>query len=331
MLISNKLKMIKKNKNVVTVYFGNDWSKETPLLKDEPTRISFEYWHKKGLEQGVQMYRASIKWYNKDKNIFEKAWAYRDGKWMKITEPIKPDMIFDKIAGKYDYQLFDFKMDLIAKNKVKFFNHPIFRVSTDNKLTQYLVLKEFMPDSFLATNEKELGTVLNKIKTTKVVVKPLHGSGGFGIIIDKKNNIKNKEIKYPVFVQEFIKSEKGIPGFSKKDEVADLRMIYINNKCIYSLSRIAKKGSLFTNFHQGASVVLVPENKIPESVKKMAGEIVKKLSVFPEANYSLDFVFTNEGNPILIEMNTTPGLDLLHIVGDEKIKQKNFEEFIKIL
>ena len=63
----------------------------------------------------------------------------------------------------------------------------------------------------------------------------------------------------------------------------------------------------------------------------MSKKITEKLSVYPEANYSLDFIFTNSGQPILVEMNTTPGFDLLHIVGNEKIKSKNFNSFIKVL
>ena len=275
------------------------------------------------------MTRGSRKWYEKEKNIFKKAWAYRDKKWIKIKKPIKPDLIFDKIMGKRNYELLDFKVEV--SKKTKFFNNPLFRVTVDNKLTQYLILSEYMPKSFLANDKKELKRAIEKVKSNKVVVKPFHGSGGFGIRIDNKKNILKYRFNYPVFVQEFIKSEKGIPGFSKKREVADLRMIYMNHKLIYSLSRIAKKGSLFTNFHQGAVAVLVPQKKIPKSVKKMARKIVRKLSVFPEANYSLDFIFTNTGKPLLVEMNTTPGFDLLHIVGDEKIKERNFKEFISVL
>lgn len=318
-----------REKNIVTVYYGDDWKKKVPLESAPPTRESFEDWHERGLKHGIAMYRGSIRWYDEKKGTFKKAWAYRDKKWIKIKKPIKPDMIFDKIMGKRNYQLFDFK--LRVSNKVKFFNSPLFRVAVDSKLTQYLILEEFMPKSLLATNKKHLVEAVRKINTDKVVVKPFHGSGGFGIKIGKKNEVLKSRFKYPVFVQEFIKSEKGIPGFSKKKEVADLRMIYVNHKLIYALSRIAKRGSLFTNFHQGAVAVLVPQKKIPKAVKEMAKKIVNKLSVFPEANYSLDFIFTNSGKPFLVEMNTTPGFDLLHIVGDEKIKEKNFKEFISIL
>lgn len=320
---------MKKMKNVVVVYFGSDWKRKVPLQKAVSTRISFEDWHERGLKNGVAMYRASINWYDPRKNVFKKSWAYRNKRWIKVTTPIKPDLIFDKIMGKRDYQMFNFKLEL--SKKVKIFNHPLFRTMLDNKLAQYLILGEYMPKSVLATNKKEFLDAFKKIPSSKMVVKPLYGSGGFGIIIDEKNKLKKTKINYPVFIQEFIRSEKGIPGFSKKNEIADLRMIFMNHKFIYALSRIAKKGSLFTNFHQGATAILFPQKHIPLSLDKTVKLIVNKLSIFPEANYSLDFIFDNYGRPFLVEMNTTPGFDLLNIVGNKQIKEKNFKEFISVI
>jgi glutathione synthase/RimK-type ligase-like ATP-grasp enzyme len=317
-----------QTKKIVVIYNEDDWAVEIPF-SSAPTRESFEDWHERGLGNGIEMYRANIDWYNTETGVFEKSWAYRNKKWLKLTDPIKPDLIFDKLAGKYDYSLFDFKMRL--SQDVKIFNHPLFRTMLDNKLSQAMFLGEFMPKSLLATNRRELDSVIKKITSSKVVIKPLYGSGGFGILIEEKNELSYDKISFPVLVQEFVKSENGIPGFSKNKEVADLRMIFINHKLIYSLSRIAKDGSLFTNFHQGATAILVPEEKIPSSAKNMAEKIIQKLSIYPEANYSLDFIFTNSGEPILVEMNTTPGFDLLHIVGTEELKEKHFQEFIKII
>jgi glutathione synthase/RimK-type ligase-like ATP-grasp enzyme len=320
---------MKESKKIVVVYYGSDWDDKTPLSNAVTTRESFEDWHERGLKSGIGFYRASITWYDEKKNIFKKSWAYRNKRWLKIKTPIKPDLIFDKIMGKRDYAMFDFKMRTCGK--VKWFNSPLFRTVADNKLNQYLIFKEFMPKSFLATSRKELIESLRKISSKKVVIKPFYGSGGFGILIQEKQKALKAKIEYPVLVQEFVTSERGIPGFSKKTEVSDLRMVFMNHKLIYALSRIAAKGSLFTNFHQGATAVLVPETKIPKTAKEAAKKIIEKLSLFPEANYSLDFLFSNTGKPLLMEMNTTPGFDLLHIVGDEKIKDKNFKEFIKVL
>lgn len=315
-------------KKIVVIYDGNDWNKKIPF-DSVPTRNSFQDWHEKGLKNNIEMFRASIDWLDAKKMSFKKGWAYRNKKWVKVNRAVKPDLIFDKIAGKFDYGLFDLKMKICEK--IKIFNHPLFRTMFDNKMSQYIFLKEFMAESFLASNKNDFDNCLKKITTKKVVIKPLYGSGGFGVLIDNKEAFRNKRLSYPVLVQNFISSTKGIPGFSQRKQIADLRMIFMNHKFIYALSRIAKSGSLFTNFHQGAKAILVPEEFIPDSIKKISKKIVGKLKIFPEANYSLDFMFADKGSPILVEINTTPGLDLLHLVATEKIKDKNFQEFIKIL
>ena len=76
---------------------------------------------------------------------------------------------------------------------------------------------------------------------------------------------------------------------------------------------------------------MILENKIPISLKEMAEVINKKISVFSNAQYSLDFIFDNNGKPYFIEMNTTPGIDLVTLLGDEKTKQENFESIIELL
>ena len=318
-----------RRKKIIVIYKGDDWKKSVPLESAPETRISFEDWHRRGLKHGVEMFRASIQWYDSEKNVFKKAWAFRDEKWIKVHTPTKPDVLFDKVMGKRNYELFDWK--IAVSRQVRIFNHPLFRTSVDSKLAQYLLFADFMPKTFLATDSTALRQAINRVSTRKVVLKPIHGSGGEGIFIGTKKQARRLRIQPPILVQEFIKSTHGIPGFSKKSEVADLRMIYMNHKFVYALSRVAKKGSLFTNFHQGAHAVIVPQGAIPKSARALTRKIIKKLSFFPEVNYSLDFIFTNTGKPLLVEMNTTPGFDLLQIVGNEKIKEKNFVEFLSAI
>ncbi len=306
----------------------DDWNKKTPFSKkNEETRLSFEDWYDRAGEYNMKFYRASIEWFNKATGTFSKAWTFENGKWIKVSTPIKVHAIYDKTVGKNDYITLDEKMNIYSK--IPILNHPLFRTITNNKLSQYMLFGEYMPKTLLANNKKELSDTFTHIDGSQVVIKPLHGSGGFGIFIGKKSDALKKRLTYPVITQEFITSTKGIPGFSQKDEVADLRLIYTDHKLVYALSRIAKKGSLFTNFHQGANAVLVPKNKIPHSVQIMARNITQKLAPFKHNHYSLDFIFDDNKKPILVEMNTTPGFDLLRIVGTEKTKKLNFELFVK--
>jgi len=320
MLINNFLK--KFMKNLVIVYFGDDWHRDIPI-KSDLTREAIKGWMKMGEDIGVAVYRASISWYDKEKNIFTKAWTFRNGNWLKIENPVTPDLIYDKVASSHDYELFNLKKEIARK--VRIFNDPQFRAIAGNKVSQYVLFGEFMPKSFISNNEKELKESIRKIKSSKVVIKPLYGCGGDGIIIDEKEKVFEYEYIFPVLVQEFIVSEKGIPGFSKKDEISDLRMVFNHHKLTYALSRIAKPGSLFTNLHQGASGVMVPEEAIPESVKKIVKKIIRRLKVFPKAQYSLDFMFDNNGKPYLVELNTTPGMDLIYTLGTPEIISENFK------
>ena len=315
-------------KNVVVIYWGDDWNLKVPI-SNEITRHAFEQWHVLGLEKNIEMFRASIDWYDFEKNVFRKAWAFRNGKWIKIKSDIKPHLVYDKVAGRHDFIAFDKKLRM--SSKVKMFNNPLFRMMVNNKLSQYAIFGKFMPMSFVAMNKEDLARIFSKIESKKIVVKPLYGSGGKGIVIDQKEKAIKKKYAYPVLVQEFIVSEKGIPGFSKNKEISDLRLVYMNHKLSYALSRIAKKGSLFTNLHQGASGVVVPEKYISKEVKNISKSIIKKLEMFPQAQYSLDFIFSNSGKAYLVEMNTTPGIDLITILGNEKIVRQNFDEFVAIV
>jgi glutathione synthase/RimK-type ligase-like ATP-grasp enzyme len=281
------------------------------------------------LEKNIQMYRASVEWYDLEKKIFTKAWAFRDKKWQRIEKSIRADLIYDKTPGAREHDLFALKM-VMSRDSIMF-NSPLFRTMVDNKLSQYALFSEHMPQTLVVSNDKELNESVDKIVSKKIVAKPLQGSGGFGIVIGEKEVILKEAFTYPMLLQEFIKNDNGIPGFSKEGELADLRITYINHEPLYALSRIAQNGSLFTNMHQGATSKRVPLEKIPENVWEIAEKIVAKLKMFARAQYSLDFFFAEGGKPFFIEMNTVPGLCLIEDLHDPELQQKDFEAFVDIL
>lgn len=320
--------MEKLEKNIVVIYTGDDWDREVPISYEQ-TRKAFEKWQTMALEKNIQMYRASVEWYDQERNVFTRAWAFRDGKWQKMEKDIKADLIYDKTPGAREHELFEIKT-LMSKNSTMF-NNPLFRGMVDNKLSQYALFSKHMPQTLVASNETELQEAVEKIKTSKVVAKPLQGSGGFGIVIDEKEELLKNSFTYPMLLQEFIKNDNGIPGFSGEGELADLRITYMNHEPLYALSRIAQGGSLFTNMHQGATSVRVPLEKIPQSVLDVTEKIVSKLKMFARAQYSLDFFFSEDGTPYFIEMNTVPGLCLIEALNDSKLQRRDFEAFISMM
>jgi len=313
-------------KNVVVLYnLEAEWGEETPLKNSPETRASFEDFYDFARTLGFNFFRADVAWFDKEHGYFEKAWTFDQGRWQHVEKPVVPDAVFDKVAGKYDYELFPLKMEMQKRFPVV--NSPLFRTLFDNKLAQYLAFGEHMPRSFLAENEDQFKKNIKLLATEKVVIKELYGSGGKQVSIGEKAGLKIKNPAYPFLLQEFIETA-GVPEVSSPGDVADLRLVYINNELIYALSRIAKSGSLFTNFHQGAQAVLVPVEKIPDSCLAVAQAINKKLFLSTNINYSLDFMFTKEGEPLFIEMNTTPGFDLLRLVGTPTIKENYYRKLL---
>ena len=250
------------------------------------------------------------------------------GKWIRVESPIFPDAVFDKVSGKYDYSLFELKQRMTQKFPVN--NSPLFRTLLNNKLAQYLAFSKFMPTTYVAENKIQLEGAVVQIRTEKIVLKEVYGSGGKQVSITDKISAQKTALSFPLIIQEFIETS-GIPKFSPKGSVADLRLVYVNNTFIYALSRIAKNGSLLTNFHQGAHVVFVPSKTIPRNCLELSEKIREKLKLFQKVSYSLDFMFDTMERPFFIEMNTTPGFDLLHMVTPPEVRQHYYEETLHSL
>ena len=269
-------------KAMVIIYDSDDWENESPLSGVPETRASFEDFYLYAAAKGWRVYRASTKWFDRKNFFFNKGWTYSESGWEKVTSPIIPDAVFDKVAGKRDYSLFGLKMKM--GGKIPVINSPLFRTAFDNKLSQYLAFREFMPVSFLAENQHQFTTALDSVSSDKVVVKEIYGSGGKEVSIETKTTLRDGlSLSFPVLVQEFIETG-GIPEFSEPGEIADLRLVYVGNHLVYALTRIAASGSLFTNFHRGATAKIVPSERIPSDCLALAERIRGKLGLFDRTN-----------------------------------------------
>lgn len=315
-------------KKIVFIYQGDDWYKEIPI-KSDSARSAFEDWHIRGISEGIEFFRANIDWYDLKKGVFLKSWAFRDGRWLKIEADLEPDMVFDKVAGDASCKVFELKQKIAQQHF--FFNDPTFRLIFNNKFTQYLVLGEWMAETKMIVSRHDFFKEIKSIPGEMLVLKEAHGSGGNKVLIEEKGIIDIEKIKFPVLAQEFIEARSGMPKIVSDEDISDLRLVFINHELIYSLSRIAKRGSLFTNFHQGANAVFIERKDLPKEVLDMSAKIIEKLKFFPKAHYSLDFIFDQERKPVLLEINTAPGFSLLHFLGTDKLKEENFRTFIDLL
>lgn len=307
-------------KNIVVLYSGDDWDEMT---LSQTTKTSFENFHRIGLENGIAFFRSSIDWYDKERGVFKKAWAFRKEEWIRVDEDIKPAGVLDKTIGEKNSLFMETKLAMLSNFPVV--NHPFFSLLLDNKFYQALLFEELMPKTVLAHNLEELTHQIQKLKGSRIVLKPLSGSGGNGVLILSRESLP-EDLLFPLIAQEFLEAYPGIPGFSKETSVADLRLVYIGGKLLYALSRVAKGDSLLTNFHKGAAVVRVPLEAIPQAALTLAEKVSARLALFPRGTFSVDIMYNLEEIPFLIEINTKPGFDLLYLMDDIKLTERYFEQ-----
>ena len=174
----------------------------------------------------------------------------------------------------------------------------------EDKLKTYELFTEFCPQTFLVKNEAELKIALEKIPSEKKVIKPRDMACGEGVQIDNIEKILVSKKKFPLLVQEFIDTSKGIPNLI--DGIHDFRVILINGEIILSFIRTPPPNSLIANIAQGGSVHEVPLTKIPTNIHKITKKIDSQFTEFSRA-YSIDFGFENNV-PKLIEMNSQPAI-----------------------
>ncbi|MCX6761703.1 MAG: ATP-grasp domain-containing protein [Candidatus Moranbacteria bacterium] len=289
-------------KKVMILFGKSDWKKAKPF-SNKDYQYSYEYFYSLCKKNEIQMYRASYEWYDYEKHLFKYAWIYEGegGNWKKVKN-IQPDLIYDKTKARLEVY---HKKELISA-KYQFINDLNFTRLVDDKFTTSLIFAKWSKKSWLIKNSCELKNILPKIKSSKIVLKPLSESGGKDVqIIDKKNASKIK-IEKENIAQEFIDSSCGVPGVSKK--MHDLRLVFINNKLIYSYIREPREGSLLANLAQGGSLIIVPKEKLPKSLRPIIAYANEVFTTFEPRVYSIDLMFDENKKPWIVELNSMPGL-----------------------
>jgi glutathione synthase/RimK-type ligase-like ATP-grasp enzyme len=314
-------------KKVLILFGKNNWRKSKPF-KNEKYMYSYEYFYELCRKNGIQIYRASYQWYDYRKHIFKHAWIFekKNGGWMK-TDKIKPDLVFDKTKTRPEVE---YKKSLIGES-YKIFNNPIFTALIDNKLYTGHLFPEWTKGNQLIQNDRDLQAALSKVKGEKAVVKPLDLSGGENVIIGKKKEIlsevkkRRTELKNYI-VQEFINSSRGIPGITKG--VHDLRLVFINNRLIYSYYRKPAEGSLLANLAQGGTMAIVPLHKLPKNLKPIIKRAADIFSVYGSNIYTVDVMFDEKRKPWIVELNSMPGM--YFEPGQEKTRKYFYKELLKV-
>lgn len=148
----------------------------------------------------------------------------------------------------------------------------------------------------LATDE-EITSFLKKVGSRKYLIKPNRGQGGWGISVHDKNK----------FLEFWHKQrESGDVDYLLQPYIEDkieYRLFFIGNRMSVMLEREAEEG-VPANFSQGGKARVIP---VPSRFQFMLKDLIKKSG----AQYgAIDLLLTKNG-PMILELNTTPGIEQL--------------------
>lgn len=300
----------------ILILFEGRTEETNPFGKNETLKRVYERLFRIAEKKNVRLFRAGIK--NFKKGIFSTAWEYKR-KWIKLRN-VSPDLIYDKCAASQEYN----RIKLEIQKYVRMINSPELSRIADDKALTVKIFPSISPRTFLINNNAQLKKQLKKIRTSKVVIKPISGSGGAGVIFLERNKLLKRQFetkRFPAVLQEFIDTSSGIKGVIKG--VHDLRSVIINGNIHHSLLRLAKKGSLACNIARGAKERYLPKNKTPRSVKIMVRKIDNRLRRYGKRIYCIDFMVDQNQKLWLVELNSRPGL---YGYTKENGYPKNFHE-----
>ena len=251
-------------------------------------------------KQGWEVYVLTRKTYQGE-GIFVGAWLFDKNRFKLLKKTIKIDLVYDRTAGVKFPPEKDSKMAIV--------NQLNFKILCWDKWLAYQEISSLMPKTFWVGGKENLASILPKMKTDWVVLKPFNGLKGLGIFIGpKKEALKfqfPEEFKKYI-AQEFIDTSEGIPQIV--NGLHDLRVAIINGKPVWGHVRVPPQGSFKANAAGGGILKEVDYELIPKSAKNIVTKVANKFyQKYDNPIFSLDFGFDEKGQPWLFEINDQIG------------------------
>lgn len=228
---------------------------------------------------------------------FSNSWQF-DGLELRETGQVKLDVIFDKGNGS----------DLIINDGTPVLNSKkVNEICVDKWLT-YKLLESDCPKTFLVNSSDQFQKALKLIDSSTVVIKPVDGECGIGVVIGSKINALSQihVNAFPMLVQEFIDSSSGIPNIVSG--IHDLRVVILDGMLQYAFVRSPQSGGLKANVALGGTLKQVDLVEIPKLLLELVERVDNKMAMFGSRMYSIDMAMTKT-KPLIIELNSRFGLE----------------------
>lgn len=171
-----------------------------------------------------------------------------------------------------------------------------------------------LPTTSFAHITTKPAEILDMVGGAPVVIKLLEGTQGIGVVLGETQAAAESMIqafgglKANILVQEFIKEAGG----------TDIRCLVIGDKVVAAMKRTGKEGDFRSNLHQGGSADMV---KISPEERSTA---VRSAKIMGLNVAGVDMLRSNNG-PVVMEVNSSPGLEGVEAASGIKVAEKIIE------
>lgn len=177
--------------------------------------------------------------------------------------------------------------------------------------------KQFIPVTHVSKNKEYLERVLDETTSKRMIMKPLTGFGGKGVIVIEKNARQNFKSLLDFYIGEqplgnYVILQDYVDGA----EQGDVRILMLNGEPIGAMRRIPAENEIRSNVHAGGNVV---KHVLTKEEKDLCKHIGPKL-----VRDGLYFVGIDVINGKLIEVNVCSpgGIVRINRLNRVKLQQK---------
>jgi ribosomal protein S6--L-glutamate ligase len=168
-----------------------------------------------------------------------------------------------------------------------------------------------IPKTAVIAQPRGLFSAVHAVGGVPVVIKLIRGTQGRGVILAKNLATaaavleKVRKARRQALVQEYVAESNG----------RDTRIIVVGDNCIAAMQRIAVAGDFRANLHRGGTAItIIPDG--PTSKLAVAAARAHGLAVA-----GVDLIHSERG-PLLLEVNSSPGLEGIEGVTGVDIAQE---------
>ena len=228
-----------------------------------------------------------------------------DGKWFAKSESVNI-ADFDVLFLRLDRPLTDNQLLQISHNfrNLLIVNHPNGIIETGSK--KFLLnFANLCPEMALCNNIVEVNHQLNLYP---LVLKPIHGYGGIGILrLDKQNVFIGDQIydytEGIKIVEQYLDQQGEMLSmrYLKDVDQGDKRVLVVNGEVLGATLRLPAKGSWLCNLKQGGTALFADVDDIEYRIAETISPILKEKGV---VIFGFDTLVGDDGVRKLSEINT---------------------------